>query len=89
MKKKAIELLEKHGYKVLPELNFIVEDSLIKPIAHIVYDEEKNRFGIMILPMVVFGNENLNRYTQEIASKLDLIDRLNFESNRGDSNVRN
>ena len=43
----------------------------------------------MVLPMQVYGNEDINRYTQEIASMLDLISRLNYYAKRGDSDVRN
>lgn len=89
MNKKCISVLKEHHYRVLPELNFIVKDSLVKTLAHIIYDDKTNEFGIMVLPIQVYGDEDINRYTQEIASMLDLISRLNYYAKRGDSDVCN
>lgn len=88
MNKKCISILEEHNYKVIPQMNCIESDSLVE-MAHIIYDDVQNEFGILVLPIQVYGNEDINHYTQEIASITDLVAKLNYYANRGDSDVCN
>ena len=88
MNKKCISILEEHNYKVIPEMNFIESDSL-GDMANIVYDDVQNEFGILVMPIQVYGDENINGYTKEIASITNLVAELNYYAKRGDSDVCN
>ncbi len=78
MNKKQIELLKENNYDVLPEVGFVKENTLLRPVAYITFDSLKKEFGIVTVGMEVIGKENIVKYTQEIAMKLDLIQRLNY-----------
>lgn len=78
MNKKQIDLLISSGYEVLPEVGFIKENTLLRPVAYITFNSVKKEFGIVSVGMEISGKDNLIKYTQDIAMKLDLVQRLNY-----------
>ena len=77
MNKKQIDLLIKSGYEVIPEIGFIKENTLGKPLVYLIYNQFNKTFSLGIVGTQFDNNNDLNFYQMEFDSKLKLASELN------------
>lgn len=87
MNNNQIKLLYKHGYEVVPELNYLVVETIkvgtAPPKIFITFDNETKLFGLGIMHVNIYGNE-LKKYKKNINKKITLVEELNSLGDKND-----
>lgn len=76
MNNTQIALLKEEGYEVLPEVGYIKEITLLRPIASIWFNTLKKEFKLCIIGTEV-NDDELENYQQELNQKIKLVKDLN------------
>lgn len=76
MNYQQFKILKELGYEVIPEINFIKENSFNTPNCYLIYDSKINLFVIGIRNTTITISQ-ASSFILELITKIDLANKLN------------